>query len=211
MLLSPLLAFPLHAATVTERQPVAEAVSIDASLPLPVELSAMLHALKKARGFSAGFRQSLHFSDGSGQHYRGELEALPPGRFRWHYIEPFEQLFVSDGVTIWHYEPDLMQVSVLKDMADVDPAVMQLLDGSLGLADVHLLEARPAEHRYYVRLAAKTRVWLGLRNGRLGYVEGLDALGNTNRISLQNMKLTAPDIERFTFVVPKGVDVVPLH
>jgi outer membrane lipoprotein carrier protein len=187
-----------------------EVIPVATFLPMPAELSGMLHALKNAPGFSASFSQSLIFSDGSEQHYQGELDVLPPGRFRWRYAKPYEQLFVSDGVNIWHYEPDLMQASVLKQMREVDPAVMQLLSGRLGLADVHLLEAHPAQHRYYVRLGADTQVWLGLRDGRLDYIEGRDALGNANRISLTNMRLQAPNVKIFYFVPPKGVDVVPL-
>jgi len=186
-------------------------IPVTPPMPLPVELSSVLRNLKDAHGFSASFSQTLQFSDGSQQSYRGKVEVLPPGRFRWLYTEPFQQLFISDGFTIWHYEPDLMQVSVLKEMRDVDPAVMKLLGGRLGLKDVHLLEAHPAEHRYYVRLGDETKVWLGVQHGRLDYVEGKDALGNSNRISLTDMRLQAPDAGRFAFVVPKGVDVVPLR
>lgn len=180
-------------------------------MKMPAELSRLLRNLKDARGFSAAFRQTLQFSDGSKQTYRGELEVLPPGRFRWRYTEPYEQLFISDGFTIWHYEPDLMQVTVLREMRDVDPTVMQLLGGRLGLQDVHLLEVKPSEHRYHVRLGADTQVWISVRDGLLDYIEGRDTLGNTNRISLTDMRLSAPDAGRFAFVVPEGVDVVPLH
>lgn len=189
----------------------AEVYAVSPSLPLPAELSSVLRNLKQAGGFSAEFTQSLRFSDGSSQSYRGELDVLPPGRFRWRYTEPYEQLFISDGFSIWHYEPDLMQVTVLREMRDVDPAVMQLLGGSLGLADVHLLEAQAPEHRYHVRLGADTKVWIAVRHGRLDYIEGSDALGNTNRISLNDMKLSAPDAGRFAFVAPEGVDVLPLR
>ncbi len=178
---------------------------------MPAELSSALKSLARAGGFSAVFRQALHFSDGSVQRYRGEVDVLTPGRFRWYYIKPFEQLFVSDGFTIWHYEPDLMQVMVLKEMRDVDPAVMKLLDGSIRMKDVHLLEADAVQHRYYVRIGAGTRVWIGLHNGRLDYIESFDVLGNRNRLTLEKMKMSAPDAGRFAFVVPEGVDVVPLR
>ncbi len=180
-------------------------------LPMPAELSRVLHALKNAPGFSAGFTQSLIFSDGSEQHYQGELDVLPPGKFRWRYTKPYEQLFVSDGVNIWHYEPDLMQASVLRGMRNVNPAVMQLLSGRLGLSDIHLLKAYPAQHRYDVRLGADTQVWLGLHDGHLAYIEDKDVLGNINRISLTHMRLKAPNVNMFYFVPPKGVDVVPLR
>jgi len=210
LLFSMQLGMPLQALALPDDD-MTEVLPVEVAIPMPAELSSMLQRLNKVNGFSAKFQQSLLFSDGSEQHYRGELDVLPPGRFRWRYIEPFEQLFVSDGFTIWHYEPDLMQVRVLKEMKDVDPVVMQLLSGRIGLEDVHLLEAYPEEHRYYVRLASETRVWIGVRNGGLDYIEGKDALGNTNRISLLDMRLQAPDIGRFSFVAPEGVDVVPLH
>jgi len=189
----------------------AEVFAVTPSLPMPAELSSVLQNLKDAHGFSAGFSQTLTFSDGSSQLFRGEVDVLPPGRFRWRYIEPYEQLFISDGFSIWHYEPDLMQVKVLKEMNDVDPVVMQLLGGSLGLRDVHVLQAQAADHRYYVRLAADTRVWIAVSHGRLDYIESSDALGNINRITLSAMRLSPPDAGRFAFVVPDGVDVVPLR
>lgn len=210
LFLSLVLSSPLYAAAPLQDDQ-AEVLPVQKTFPLPGELSSMLHTLKNAGGFSADFLQTLHFSDGSKQLYRGELDVLPPGRFRWRYIEPFEQLFISDGFTIWHYEPDLMQVSVLREMADVDPAVMQLLGGRIDIGDVRLLEAYPEEHRYHVRLATDTRVWLGVRDGRLEYVEGHDVLGNINRISLEDVRLQAPDVGRFSFVAPEGVDVVPLQ
>ncbi|MDQ6966911.1 MAG: outer-membrane lipoprotein carrier protein LolA [Mariprofundaceae bacterium] len=188
-----------------------EVFPISPSLPMPEELASVLQNLKDAGGFSAGFSQTLKFSDGSSQMYRGEVDVLPPGRFRWRYIEPYEQLFISDGFSIWHYEPDLMQATVLKEMNDVDPAVMQLLGGRLGVADVHLLQVQAADHRYYVRLAADTKVWIAVSHGRLDYIEGSDALGNINRISLSGMRLTPPDAGGFAFVAPEGVDVVPLR
>ena len=210
LLFGVLMAGPAYAAA-SQEDAQAEVFPVEKSLPLPDELSSMLHTLKNAHGFSARFRQTLSFSDGSKQLYRGELDVLPPGRFRWRYIEPFEQLFVSDGFTIWHYEPDLMQVSVLREMADVDPVVMQLLGGRIDVGDVHLLKAYPGEHRYHVRLATETRLWLGVRDGRLDYVEGHDVLGNINRIRLESVSLKTPDVGRFDFVAPQGVDVVPLQ
>ncbi len=184
---------------------------LHAAAPMPSELAKALKSLAQAGGFSAAFTQRIRFSDGSVQRYRGEVDVLTPGRFRWRYVQPFEQLFVSDGFSIWHYEPDLMQVTVLKEMRDVDPSVIRLLDGSIGIDDVHLLKADAGEHRYYVRIGDNTRVWVGVRRAQLAYIESVDTLGNSNRLILERMQLTAPDAGRFAFVAPDGVDVVPLR
>jgi len=134
--------------------------------PLPAELVRALSQLTKAHGFSAQFEQTIRFPDGTMQTYKGELAVLQPGRFRWRYTSPYEQLYVSDGHVIWHYEPDLMQVQILKRVQGVDPAVMRLLDGSLGFGNIILLgkgnEANGTIRRYHVRIGAKTKVWLGI-------------------------------------------------
>jgi len=181
--------------------------------PLPEELTRALNQFADTGGFSSQFEQTIHFSDGGIQVYKGYLAVLQPGRFRWRYTEPYEQLFVSDGNRIWHYEPDLMQVQILKGMQGVDPAVMQVLDGSLSLSDVTLLEtineANGSMRRYHVRIGTKTKVWLGLAGHHLAYVESVDALGNHNRIRLLHMTAQPPALAMFTFKIPKGVDVLP--
>ncbi|GMR00277.1 MAG: outer membrane lipoprotein chaperone LolA [Zetaproteobacteria bacterium] len=183
--------------------------------PLPAELTRALNQLTGAHGFSARFEQTIRFSDGTMQRYRGEVDVLTPGRFRWRYTEPYEQLFVSDGHTIWHYEPDLMQVQILKTMQGVDSAVMRLLDGSMGLNNVILLEAGDkmdrTTRRYHVRIGEKKKVWLGLAGDHLAYVESVDTLGNRNRIVLQDVISHPPPPAKFTFHIPPGVDVLPLH
>jgi len=180
---------------------------------LPADLKQALDRLAAAPGFTARFEQVIRFSDGSEQRYRGEVAVERPGRFRWRYETPYEQLYVSDGQRIWHYEPDLMQVQVLRSLQGVDPTVMKLLDGRAGVRDIAVLEsARDADgtRRYHARLGSRT-VWLGLRDGRLAWIESVDALGNRNRIRLLDVKLGAPPDRLFAFTPPKGVEVLPLQ
>jgi len=189
-----------------------------AASPLPAELAAALGRFTGAKGFSCSFEQTMRFSDGSRQVYRGALAVLPPGRFRWRYSEPYKQLFVSDGKRIWHYEPDLMQVNVFKRMQGIDPAIIQLLDGSLDLRNVALIGSGVGTgegvRRYHVRIGAKTKAWLGISSKKgetvpfLAYVESMDALGNRNRISLLHITFRPPSRALFTFKAPAGVDVV---
>jgi len=188
------------------------APGLAAAAELPSELVGVLDHFVALKGFSCSFEQTIRFSDGSRQVYRGDLAVLPPGRFRWHYSEPYEQLFVSDGKQIWQYEPDLMQVKILRHMQGVDPAVMQLLDGRLESREVTLIKADKDSHRYYVRIGAKTKVWLGLAPPHnLAYVENIDTLGNRNRIHLLHITARPPDRFLFTFAIPRGVDVLPLE
>lgn len=42
------------------------------------------------------------------QESSGELRFSRPGKFKWHYFEPYEQLLVGDGDFLWVYDLDLM-------------------------------------------------------------------------------------------------------
>ena len=48
------------------------------------------------------------------QESRGTLEFVRPGRFRWNYVKPYNQLIVGDGTKVWIHDPDLNQVSIRK-------------------------------------------------------------------------------------------------
>ena len=64
------------------------------------------------------FEQSLIDADGNiVERSSGTLEIERPGRFRWSYSEPYEQWLVADGLNIWSYDVDLLQVTV-KPQAD---------------------------------------------------------------------------------------------
>lgn len=176
---------------------------------MPKALSHSLEKLNAQAGFSCSFEQVLTFNDGSSQHYAGTLAVARPGHFRWHYTDPYEQLYVSDGKRIWHYEPDLMQVTVLRKMESVDPAIMKLLDGRLGLADITLLAVDAGNRRYRVQIQDGPEIWIALDAvGGIAYVEGADTLGNRNRIYLKEIEYRVPDAREFSFKAPKGVDVV---
>ena len=70
---------------------------------------------------------------------RGTFAFARPGKFRWTYDKPFEQLIVGDGARVWIYDKDLNQVIVRK------------LDAALGATPAALLagdnDARRATSR----------------------------------------------------------------
>jgi outer membrane lipoprotein carrier protein len=188
--------------------PTAASGSAKAS-QLPPELRDVLTRISGLPGFSCHFQQAIIFSDGTEQHYSGTLAVLPPNRFRWQYVKPYEQLIVSSGEKLWHYEPDLMQVRILDNLEEVDPVVMQLLAGQLGVKDLELLKSDADHKRYYVHIKNGPKVWLGLSaDGLIASVETLDVLGNRNRIELDHWNLRAPSADKFVFHVPAGVDIV---
>jgi len=172
--------------------------------------------LSKLPGFSCRFDQLMVFTDGGGQHYAGDLAILKPKRFRWHYNQPYEQLYLGDGRSIWHYEPDLMQAERLNNLEAVDPTVMRLLNGQITLSAIKVLKREYDKQldirRFQVSIEQSPSVWLGFsKYGDLVYIERQDMLGNRNRMRLSKCSYIAPTANLFSFTPPAGVDVLDLR
>ena len=146
----------------------------------------------------------------------GTIEIQKPGRFRWTYLEPYEQILVADGLNFWSYDVDLEQVTV-KAQAEVlasTPAL--LLGGSQNvLDDFDYAGSFSERHIVWVRLRPKTtengftKVELGFDDGQLDRMIFSDNLGQTTLIALFDVTLNeAIDEHRLSFLPPEDVDVV---
>src|SRR5690606_14912734 len=72
-----------------------------------------------AKTAEADFTQTV--ADKSGrvtQQASGRMAFARPGKFRWDYRTPYEQVIVGDGEKLWLYDVDLEQVTV-KPLGDV--------------------------------------------------------------------------------------------
>jgi len=172
--------------------------------------------LSDISGFKCHFDQHIVYTDGGGQRYSGELAVRKPGRFRWQYKQPYEQLYVGDSKLIWHYEVDLMQAERLSNLDAVDPVVMQLLDGRVSFSDIRILRQEHDKKlniwRYQVHIGDTPAVWLGFsRHGDLSFIERRDVLGNSNRMTLSTCSFIAPAENLFSFTPPEGVEVLDLR
>ena len=180
--------------------------------PLPVQLEKALNQLAEVPGFSCEFLQVVYFSDGGEQRYSGTLSISRPGRFHWKYLVPYEQLYVSDGLGIWHYEADLMQAERLQSLDGVDPVAMKLLDGRVNRKDVELLSFESVGSdgtAYRIRIDHSQELLFALTNsGELRWLESEDVLGNRNRILFINVEKKRRADDYFVFVPPEGVDVI---
>jgi len=71
--------------------------------------------------------------DQNGKHMQsasGIMQFQRPGKFRWVYQKPYEQLIVGDGAKFWLYDADLNQVTVKKLDAALGSSPAALLSGS---------------------------------------------------------------------------------
>jgi outer membrane lipoprotein carrier protein len=146
----------------------------------------------------------------------GDFVFARPGRFRWSYTKPYEQLLVADGEKLSIYDKDLNQVTVRKlgDALGSTPAAILFgssdLDRSFDLKDagvrdgVAWLDARPKGKDTQFE-----KISIGFRNGELAAMELRDALGQTTTLEFSNVERNPKvDASTFAFTPPKGADVL---
>jgi outer membrane lipoprotein-sorting protein len=79
----------------------------------------------------ANFTQEVR--DKKGKHIQsasGMMQFSRPGKFRWSYQKPYEQIIVGDGTRFWLYDVELNQVTVKKLDAALGSSPAALLSGS---------------------------------------------------------------------------------
>ena len=103
-----------------------------------VPISAHAGAIEKLKTFiaathsaQANFTQEVLDQNGKRiQCASGIMQFQRPGKFRWTYQKPYEQLIVGDGSKFWLYDVDLNQVTVKKLDAALGSSPAALLSGS---------------------------------------------------------------------------------
>lgn len=147
----------------------------------------------------------------------GTMQFERPGKFRWTYEKPYEQLIVGDGVKVWFYDHDLNQVTVRKLDLAIGSSPAALLAGSSAIESsfdlgenglqggLEWLEARPKSKEGTFEL-----VRLGFTlDGTLTAMELRDNFGQTTVLIFsrleKNPKLTP---RLFKFTPPERADVI---
>ena len=151
------------------------------------------------------------------QEANGTMQFERPGKFRWNYEKPYEQLIIGDGETVWFYDIDLNQVTVRKlDIAiGSSPAALlageNVIEANFDLDEIGLqgelewLEAKPK-----IKEGSFESVQLGFtQTGSLKKVVLHDSFGQTTVIIFSSMEKN-PYLkpELFKFTPPKNSDVI---
>jgi len=191
-----------------------------------VALGSPLHAggieqfkgfIEQTRAARAAFTQTVTDSEGAMiQDSSGTIEFARPGKFRWHYLKPFEQLVVGDGTTLWVYDKDLEQVTTRKLGKALGSSPAALLAGSDDVDQYFSLESLGRQGRYewlevkpYDEDSLFDRVRMGFDTNTLYVMELYDQFGQKTVIRFSDFKRD-PEFaaDTFSFTPPPGVDVV---
>jgi outer membrane lipoprotein carrier protein len=167
--------------------------------------------------WSADFTQTI--DDGHGKVLRsaaGKLYLERPGKFRWDYTLPSEQLVLADGKQIWFYDKDLEQANVRDMDATLANTPASLLSGGGSVSTQFDIKALPpAGGLQWFQLVPKRAdtdfqlVRIGFDKGELASMFLADKLGQVTQLTFthptRNAKFQA---DLFSFTPPPGVDVI---
>ncbi|MDF7681292.1 outer membrane lipoprotein chaperone LolA [Enterobacteriaceae bacterium ESL0689] len=168
--------------------------------------------LDKTNSFHASFSQQV--TDGSGntvQSGEGELWVKRPNLFNWHMTQPDESILISDGKTLWFYNPFVEQVTAswLQDATDNTPFMLIARNQS---ADWQ---------QYNIKQQGDDFILTPKRNGGNlkqvainvtpdGIIHQFSAIEQDDQRSdyrLKSAQTKAIDAAKFTFTPPQGVTV----
>lgn len=168
-----------------------------------------------SKAFSSDFEQTVT-SKNKKEKAGGIMEIAIPGKFRWNYNKPYDQLLVGDGKTLWIYDKELAQVTkkAMDDVLGSSPAA--LLAGSTAIeknyslkeigkrGNLEWLSANPKKDD-----GTFQSIRMGFKDNMLVEMELNDSFGNMTHLRFFNMKKNQPvDSKRFQFTPPKGVDII---
>ena len=201
-------------------EPVPDAAA--SGCPAPDQIVRRLQArYDETQAFRADFEQETYvLAMGERDHARGTVAFSKPGRMRWDFASPIQQLIVSDGTTLWIYQPREQQVlRAAFQAAFVSTTPVSFLAGVGRIVDD--FEPLPAKRpctatRASVQLEAKDSLSLGgleltVDRATFDIVEAAvtDPLENVTTLRFTNMQRNVEiPAEEFLFTVPAGVDVI---
>lgn len=163
-------------------------------------------------GFSADFSQQLISPEGDvvmeGQ---GNVEIARPSLFRWTTTAPDENVLVSDGKSLWYYSPFIEQVSIYwQEQATEQTPFVLLTRNRASDWDNYKVEQQGNTFTLTPTAADTNQGQFKLKIDSKGKVEGFSVVeqdGQQSNFTFNNIKLTKPSADRFTFAIPQGVEV----
>ena len=172
--------------------------------------------LANTQTFEADFQQTLRTHEGEIlQETGGKFYLNRPGKFRWNYQTPFEQIIVSDGERIWIYDVELQQITVQQQSAGLPTTPMALLEDSSTLyKNFIVIPLDDREGLYRLKLQSRSKesdfgeIVIGVDVDGLRFMQLHDQFEQVTDIvfsAVETNKKLAKEI--FEFVPPDGADV----
>lgn len=190
------------------------AVAAESDAGAVAQLRSFLSVTQAAHG---EFTQRVRTAGGGGEQVSsGSFVFQRPGRLRWVYRAPYEQVLVSNGQTLYLYDRDLNQVTIKKMAGALPASPAAILFGSnafedhfgvqdLGQRDgLAWLQATPkAEDSSFERIE------IGFKNRLPVQMKLMDHFGQQTLLMFSKFQRQAVVSDAlFDFQIPDGADVL---
>ena len=143
----------------------------------------------------------------------GTCKLMRPGMFRWHYLDMNEeQLVISDGSTLWVYEPDLEQVFVRQGYSAENSVILKIFGVDDGSDQQYVVEQLSAANWFRLQLGSDDSILsvdVEYIDTIIKSVRSIDPSGFSTVIEFVNPK-TNPRLKAsdFQFVPPSDIDII---
>ena len=180
----------------------------------PEDIQQLRDLLQPIASLSAQFKQQITDADGfEMQASEGVFQIAQPNKLRWIVAQPMPQEVVSDGVTLWLFDPDLEQVVVQPFDANIESTPAILFSGDLERLDRAYFIRQLSDGVFTLTPEQGGSLFTGLE---IGFADGVpssialtDGLGQVTRITFTEVAynpMLADDL--FVFEIPADVDVI---
>lgn len=177
---------------------------------------ALIQLLENTDTFSASFVQKTFTqTSASVEESEGLFWLERPLKFNWAVTKPFAQDVISDGETLWVYDPDLEQATyqAISDNLQQTPAfILTQPRESIG-EQYRVIEAKSQTPRVFKLLpydeeAVFSELLLIFQDNAISSIQVIDSLGQETVVEFADIKVNEPVASNlFEFIPPPGTDL----
>lgn len=171
----------------------------------------LMEKLNDISFFTSKFKQLTTDNDGNAlQESEGELYVSKPNLLHWHTTMPDETQIISDGSTLWFFDPFIDQVSAYSfDSSIKNTPILLLTSNDESLWENYRVTQLSVNNFLVHSMTDDSQIQtleLIFNQAGLKQFNILDATGQLSSITLDSPDFSvSPPKEKFNFLVPEGV------
>lgn len=173
---------------------------------------ALKSRLDKVNSFHASFTQKVTDAGGAAvQEGEGDLWVKRPNLFNWHMTQPDESVLISDGKTLWFYNPFVEQATAtwLKDATSNTPFMLIARNQASDWQQYNIRQTGDSfELTPKIGSGNLKQFTINVSsNGTINQFSAIEQDGQRSSYTLKTQQNGSVDAAKFTFTVPQGVTV----
>jgi outer membrane lipoprotein carrier protein len=178
------------------------------------DIQSLRNLLQPITSLSAKFTQRITDTEGFQlDSSAGLFEVAQPAKLRWIVVEPLPQQIISDGSTLWVYDPDLEQVIIQPFNQDIAATPAILFSGDLDQLDnaYYVSEDSPGIFTLTPERAGSLfkHMQIEFVNRQPMSIALTDNLEQTTKITFTELQINPViSADHFVFAIPPMVDVI---